>query len=837
VQDPAGSPVTNVEVGTSAICCPSLTFDAGPASGFSFDDVTTDAAGIAELWLFSHPHQPYTVYVTPPVGSSFATFSLSNIAVSGNQELVAALQFVHAPPITTATVTPQPRAGGSYPGPVTVSLAASAASGFTIASTAYSLDGGPTQTYTTPFTVSGDGDHTVRYWSTDSAGVYEAPQTLALTIATNRAPTADAGGPYTVLVGQSATLSGTASDPDGDPLSYAWDLDGDGSFESPGQSASFSAAGRQPGIQPVGLNVCDTQGACASASASVVIASDLRVTTASPLPAGTARAPYSAALAATGGVAPYVWSVAGGALPPGLRLDPASGRISGTPLTVGTWRLRVALADAVSTTVTGDLLLRVAAPASTLWAWGWNGSGQLGDGTLVDQPSPSAVRGPGAVIDAGAGVAHSVALRGVGTVWAWGYDRNAELGVPPTETCVADDTRPCRKTPAPVPGLDDVVALSTGAYHTLAQRADGSLWAWGFNGYGAVGAPVETTCSAGVDCNYAPVPVQGLSDVAAFAGGHVHSLALKADGTVWAWGGNFYGQLGVPTTATCQYGHFCARTPQQVGGLSDMVAVAAGPTDRSDYSLALRADGTVWSWGANDHGQLGRATTSTCTYGMACGPTAGQVAGLGDVVALAAGVWHALALRADGTVWAWGENSEGALGDGGLTSRATPAQVPGLDQVVAVAAGSNFSLALRADGTVWAWGRNANGQLGDGGVTGSPRPIQVPGLRDVVAIRASNSHVLALGLRPAVPALRITTASPLPAGLVGDPYRTTFEATGGTPPYSWAVAPGSKLPTGLELAATGVLSGTPTAAGTFTFAIQVTDSAGTTAEGDYGLAP
>ncbi|WP_244319450.1 hypothetical protein [Geobacillus subterraneus] len=258
-----------------------------------------------------------------------------------------------------------------------------------------------------------------------------------------------------------------------------------------------------------------------------------------------------------------------------------------------------------------------------------------------------------------------------------------------------------------------------GWYHSLAVGADGKVYAWGGNAYGQLG-------SRGVDYQTTPVQVQGLSNVVTVAAGDEFSLAVTADGKVYAWGRNDYGQLGNGTT-TYQ------TTPVQVQGLSNVVAVAAG-----DYhSLAVTADGKVYAWGWNDSGLLGDGTTINQTRPV-------QVQGLSNVVAVAAGRAHSLALTADGKVYAWGSNSAGQLGDGTTTFRTTPVQVQGLSNVVTVAAGDGFSLAVTSDGKVYAWGSNNAGQLGDGTTTFRTMPVQVQGLSNVVAVAAGDYHSLAV---------------------------------------------------------------------------------------------
>ncbi len=157
----------------------------------------------------------------------------------------------------------------------------------------------------------------------------------------------------------------------------------------------------------------------------------------------------------------------------------------------------------------------------------------------------------------------------------------------------------------------------------------------------------------------------------------------------------------------------------------------------SSHSLAVKSDGTAWAWGANQDGQIGDGSVSDSATPLA-------VTGLSNVIAIASGGAHSLAVTADGAVWSWGANASGQLGDGSNTDSAVPLHIAGLHGITAVAAGDNHSLALGSDGTVWAWGENSSGQLGDGTTVNRNAPAVVEGLGDIVAIAAGKVHSMAL---------------------------------------------------------------------------------------------
>lgn len=429
-----------------------------------------------------------------------------------------------------------------------------------------------------------------------------------------------------------------------------------------------------------------------------------------------------------------------------------------------------------------------------IFAWGNNQYGELGDGTTADRHAPVQVSAVTNATAIAGGNHHSLALKADGTVLAWGWNGNGQLG---------DDTTTDRQTPVQVSGLAATAVAGGGAY-SMALAADGTVWTWGANGNGQLGDGTTTD-------RLAPVQVSGLTGITAIAGGAEHALALKSDGTVWGWGLNGNGQLGDDTTTNRE-------TPVQVSGLTDVTAIAAGES----HSLALTANGTVWAWGDNGNGQLGDDT-------LAERPTPVQVSELSGITAIAAGSLHSLALTANGAVWAWGHNGTGQLGDGTTDNRSTPVSVPGLSGgVAAIAGGDGYSLALKANGTAWMCGYNGYGQLGDGTTTDRHTPVQVTGLSEVTAIAGKGYHALAL-----IP-FRILTMQ-LPFAVMGTPYTQSLTTSTGTHPYSWSRSAGT-FPAGLTLnISTGVVSGTPAEAGTFTFTVMATDANGETAQKQLSL--
>jgi alpha-tubulin suppressor-like RCC1 family protein len=353
----------------------------------------------------------------------------------------------------------------------------------------------------------------------------------------------------------------------------------------------------------------------------------------------------------------------------------------------------------------------------TIWAWGCNSNGQLGDGTYTDRYTPVKVNNLTGITAIAAGGANgfdfSLALKNDGTVWAWGYNEYYQLG---------DGTKINRYIPVEVPGLTDIIAIAAGGNHAVALKNDGTVWVWGPNDHGTLGDGTTTD-------KYTAVRVSGLTGVTAVTAGYLHTVALKDDGTVWAWGLNYTGQLGDGTT-TDRY------APVQVIGLNGITSIKAKGTN----TIALRNDGTVWGWGLNGWGQLGDGTVTsryTPVQVMSIADVLAihsddayhgngmEMVGLTGIAAIEAGCYDTFLLGNNGTVWGWGDNSGGQLGNGTKINRYVIGLTTGLYDVKAIAAGTYTTYAVKNDGTVWAWGSNYAGQLGDGTTTDKYSPVQV----------------------------------------------------------------------------------------------------------------
>ena len=349
--------------------------------------------------------------------------------------------------------------------------------------------------------------------------------------------------------------------------------------------------------------------------------------------------------------------------------------------------------------------LHVAAVQSdgTVWTWGANWSGQLGDGTTAHKDTPVQVLSPTGsatpfltgVVEVAAGVDHTLALKSDGTVWAWGANSGL-FG----DGATASSVRPKQAL------ISDVVQVAAGRHHSLALTASGDVYAWGINHTGQLGfAPLTTTPTT------TPRLVAGLSDIVEIAAGDYYSLARRTDGTVFGWGSNIYGQsTGSPsapvTTPTATF--YTGRTGPQANP-----TIAAG----GGHSIVISPAGNPVAFGRNDAWQVGQGLTAG---GFATVPTSSL---LPTTTAVGVGFAHTFAVSA-GTTFGWGHNGTGQLGDPSGGTRPHPAPVPGASPTTLVTGGYTFSVAI-VGGTVLTWGSDTYGQLGDGPLVGA-RPAAAP---------------------------------------------------------------------------------------------------------------
>jgi alpha-tubulin suppressor-like RCC1 family protein/Leucine-rich repeat (LRR) protein len=356
----------------------------------------------------------------------------------------------------------------------------------------------------------------------------------------------------------------------------------------------------------------------------------------------------------------------------------------------------------------------------TLWAWGDNTYGELGTGTSDLQAlSPVQIGTSSNWVAVSAGGGHSLGLNANHEVYAWGWNDHGQLGLSDTVN---------RNTPNKLPTLSNVIAIAAGMSHSMAIDGNGDLWIWGYNYYGQLGSGNTT------DSNI-PIKVNGISNgttikVIAVAGDN-HTLALTDDGKVYAWGNNSNGELGLgynnPSTKT---------TPTEITNPGwNVVALSAG----MGHSLALDLAGQVWAWGFNQYGQLGLGNTNNYY-------TPNKITAINNIHSISAGGWFSLATKADdGTLWSWGNDYFGQLGQGNPLANQTPHSSPvevlsdrnlqpfssAADQVVQASAGNAHSLALKqnvgnSSDSFWAWGVNGNGRLGVGNLSGDQnRPVQI----------------------------------------------------------------------------------------------------------------
>jgi alpha-tubulin suppressor-like RCC1 family protein len=323
----------------------------------------------------------------------------------------------------------------------------------------------------------------------------------------------------------------------------------------------------------------------------------------------------------------------------------------------------------------------------TVWCWGE----LLGAGGSVSRLDELGSN----VVQIALGADHGCARKADDTLWCWGRNTYGQLG---------DGTNMDKASPVQVgsPLESNVLRFAIAPHHGCAEKHDGTLWCWGRNEAGQLGDGTTSTRTL-------PVQVTELTgQIADLALGDTRSCVRKTDGTLWCWGNNNGGQLGIGAASNPLF------VPTQIEALANDVAqVALG----GYHSCARTTEDTLWCWGNNYAGQVGDGTTSAQ-------PSPVQVSALAsDVAKVATGRFHTCARKYDDTLWCWGENEVGQVGDGTIENRSTPTKIDLLASDVAL--GNHHSCALATDGTLWCWGENAASQLGDGTTTSTTTPVEV----------------------------------------------------------------------------------------------------------------
>lgn len=285
-------------------------------------------------------------------------------------------------------------------------------------------------------------------------------------------------------------------------------------------------------------------------------------------------------------------------------------------------------------------------------------------------------------------------------LYVWGYNDKRQLGIGSVDISV----------PTAIDSGNDWASFDGGERHSVAIKTDGTLWTWGYNGYGQLGyysAEYEVS---------SPTQVGSLTDWQSISSGERFNAAIKTDGTLWSWGDNRYGQLGLGDTTNYS-------SPVQVGSLTDWASVSCG----RGHTLAIKTDGTLWSWGRNDKGQLGQGD-----FIVKSSPV--QVGSHTDWEQVSGGGYFSFALKTDGTLWGWGDNDSGQLGLGNRTNKNLPEQVRTNINWTRVELGWNHTTAIDDIGRIYTWGLNNYGQLGLGDIDNRYSPVLMGGLSDWVDI-------------------------------------------------------------------------------------------------------
>jgi len=374
----------------------------------------------------------------------------------------------------------------------------------------------------------------------------------------------------------------------------------------------------------------------------------------------------------------------------------------------------------------------------TLWSWGWNIDGELGDGTYTSQNTPLQISTSNVWQFISTGESQTQVIKSDGTLWAWGFNYEGVLG---------DGTNIDKNTPTQIGVDNNWQFISAGMSKTLGIKNNGTIWAWG-NSSGDFGNGTDGYTPIPGETPTIPTQIGTDTNWQSCSAGRDFSVAIKTDGTLWSCGQNSKGQLGKGNNSDIFPANYFWN---QIGSSNDWQTVSTG-----DYfTIALKSDGTLWAWGDNFYGQLGNSTNINSYAPIQIGTDT-------NWQSISTGYGSTLALKNDGTLWAWGTNYHGQLGIGTTQNKNFPIQV-GTDNNWQSISISAHSVAVKTDGSLWSWGRNTYGQLGDGSNTTKliPTLIDCPNLSINKAI--TNYNLINIYPNPTNGELTITTTNLLMA--------------------------------------------------------------------------
>lgn len=302
------------------------------------------------------------------------------------------------------------------------------------------------------------------------------------------------------------------------------------------------------------------------------------------------------------------------------------------------------------------------------------------------------------------GERHSISVCANGYVQGWGLNFSGGSGI---------------NSPVAVSNLSNIIAVAAGDGNSIALKNDGTVWTWGINENGELG----TGSTMWSESSASMVP--NLTGIIQISSGARHLLALKDDGTIWSWGYNYNGELGIGSNTNSDI-------PVQVQGITNAISISA----KGFLSMALLSDGTLRSWGKNDYGALGAGIPNNSNIPV-------NVLSLTNVVSIHCGAGFAIAVLSDSTKWAWGYNAEGQLGNGTTTGLYIPTEIPALFDIQSFNMGWYNSFGVKSDGSIWAWGHNGYGSIGNGTANSTnSSPVEIVGLANIISIGGGSRHTL-----------------------------------------------------------------------------------------------